>query len=73
MDNKIENRILRIKDLEIKIGLKRSTIYELMESGDFPGSVPLGARAVGWLEPEVDGWITSRRDKRDAAANNTRY
>jgi len=67
MENKITGRVLRIKDLEEKIGLKRSTIYELMESGDFPGSVPLGARAVGWLEAEVDNWIISRRNKRDAA------
>jgi len=28
-----------------------------MEAGTFPKSIPLGARAVGWLESDINKWI----------------
>lgn len=54
------NRILRMAELKIRIGLSRSTIYELITSGHFPRSVSLGPRAVGWLESDIDAWLESR-------------
>jgi len=56
----VSNRILRMSELKIRIGLSRSTIYEFQKSGDFPRSVSLGVRAVGWLESDVDAWVESR-------------
>ena len=38
-------------------GLGRSTIYVRLAEGSFPRPVQLGARAVGWIEEEVDEWI----------------
>ncbi len=34
-----------------------STIYVRLAEGSFPRPVQLGARAVGWIEAEVDEWI----------------
>ena len=31
-----------------------------LAEGCFPQPVPLGARAVGWIESEVDNWIRER-------------
>ncbi len=53
-------RILRLPDVKAKTGIGRSTIYALMASGDFPRSIRIGARAVGWLESDIDRWIESR-------------
>ena len=52
--------ILRRKQVEARTGLRRSTIYQRIQAGTFPRPVPLGARAVGWLESEVNAWIAER-------------
>lgn len=42
------------------IGISRSKLYADIKNGDFPPPISLGARAVGWLDTEVDDWINSR-------------
>ena len=51
---------LRRKQVEQRTGLSRSTLYQFIKDGAFPKPVPLGRRAVGWLESEVVDWISSR-------------
>jgi prophage regulatory protein len=41
-------------------GLRRSTIYRMQASGQFPQRIKIGARAVGWIEREVQEWLASR-------------
>ena len=55
-----EPSFLRHKQVETRTGLSRSTIYHYIKDGVFPKPVPLGPRAVGWLEAEVSGWIAER-------------
>lgn len=55
-----EPAILRRKQVELRTGLARSTIYQYIKDGVFPKPVPLGPRAVGWVESEVSSWITAR-------------
>lgn len=50
--------ILRLKHVKDRTGLARSTIYDRIKAGDFPAQVSLGARAVGWLESDIEAWIT---------------
>ena len=56
------HRILRIKELIIRLQLARSTIYELQATNQFPKSfkITLGGRAAGWLESDIEAWIESR-------------
>jgi prophage regulatory protein len=54
--------ILRRKQVEQRTGLSRSTIYLRVAQGNFPKAVSLGARAVGWLESEIEEWLNSRVD-----------
>jgi prophage regulatory protein len=58
-------RILRLKAAEDKSGLKRSAIYQKIAEGTFPRPIPLGEKAVGWLESEIDGWIAERTAERE--------
>jgi prophage regulatory protein len=58
-------RLLRLPEVEKKTGLKHSSIYQRITEGDFPRQVPLGPKAVGWLEAEIDAWIDRRAAKRD--------
>lgn len=53
-------RILRLTEVCNKTGLSKSSIYKKMEELDFPQSISLGARAVGWLEEEIEQWIQLR-------------
>jgi prophage regulatory protein len=51
------NFILRLPAVKMRTGLSRSSIYLWIAKGKFPAPVSLGARAVGWLESEVDDWL----------------
>jgi prophage regulatory protein len=62
-----ENRVLRMPILRDKVGLSRSTIYELISKCEFPASIPLGPRAVGWLESDIDAWLEGRVNASKAA------
>lgn len=53
-------RILRRPEVELRTGLSRSAIYALMSRKQFPAAIPLTAKAVGWLESSIDGWIAER-------------
>jgi prophage regulatory protein len=55
-------RVLRMKDLPQKIGLRPSTIYGLIAKGNFPKPFKFtaGGRAAGWLEQTVDEWLVTR-------------
>lgn len=52
--------ILRRKQVEARTGLSRSTIYERIKAGVFPAPVSLGAKAVGWIEAEIDHWLADQ-------------
>lgn len=53
-------RILRLPDVISRVGLRRASIYLHISKGSFPKPISLGARAVGWLERDIDGWIAAR-------------
>lgn len=52
--------ILRLPEVKTRTGLSRSSIYLRMANNDFPHSISLGGRAVGWLEADVEGWLTKK-------------
>lgn len=66
------HKIIRRKQLESKIGLSRSAIYDRLDKTSprydpsFPKPVKLGAGKnppIGFVESEVDSWITSQIEK----------
>ena len=58
--------ILRRKQVEVRTGLSRSTIYLRIQEGTFPKPINLGARAVGWVENEIEAWLASCIENRDS-------
>lgn len=61
-------KILREKQLPDYVGLRRTTIIEMVKAGEFPQPIPLNdsGRAKGWLEAEVAAWQAGRLAKRQA-------
>ena len=64
--------ILRRKQVEARTGLSRSSIYARLRQnpkrpGDydptFPKPISVGAKAVGWIEAEIDAWLTAQVEK----------
>lgn len=64
--------IIRRKQVEARTGLSRSSIYARLRHnpkrpGDydptFPKPVSVGAKAVGWIEGEIDAWLTAQVEK----------
>ena len=50
-------RLPQVKELTC---LSKSSIYRLMDEGNFPKQVLLGARSVGWVKSQVEDWILSK-------------
>jgi prophage regulatory protein len=64
--------ILRRKQVEAHTGLSRSTIYARVRAGSFPPPISLGAKSVGWLQNEIEDWITDRiRASREPRVKST--
>ena len=53
-------QILRLPDVCKATGLGRSMVYQLEAEQQFPARVRIAARAVGWIEEEVQGWLAER-------------
>lgn len=69
--------ILRIKQVQARIGLSRSSIYARLDPKSdkydptFPKPIPLGNSTrppVGWVEEEVDNWLIAQIEKSRKAA-----
>lgn len=54
------NTVLRLPAVKDRTGLSRSSIYLRVAQGRFPTPVSLGGRAVGWIESEVDAWLSNQ-------------
>jgi prophage regulatory protein len=61
-------RILRRGQVQNLTGLSRSSIYLQIAAGQFPRSIPIGARSVGWVETEIIDWLRSKVAARSVPA-----
>ena len=52
-------RILRLPEVLARVGVKKTSLYDLIKKGLFPKARKLMAnsRSVGWLEEEVDNYV----------------
>jgi prophage regulatory protein len=64
----MSNVILRLPTVKARTGLCRSAIYQNIANDSFPRPVSLGARSVGWIESEIEAWISQKiKESRDKA------
>ena len=59
-------RILRLREVVVRTGLPRSTIYDLIKKGRFPKQVQLTARCVGWPEDDIHDWVVEKLESQKA-------
>jgi len=53
-------RLLRLPEVELRTGLKKSAIYAAMKDGLFPPSVKITRHSIAWPEAAISAWIDSR-------------
>lgn len=53
-------RLIRLPEVQHRVGLGRSTIYRWMSEGKFPKPVQLGSHSVAWQEPDIEEWVRNR-------------
>jgi len=51
---------LRREEVEAEIGLSRSTIYRMLDQGEFPRPDRIGRRAVAWRLSVIENWKRER-------------
>ena len=50
-------RLPQVKEMTC---LSKSSIYRLMNAGDFPSQISLGARSVVWIRSEIEEWCDQK-------------
>ncbi|CAN5117329.1 hypothetical protein BH11PSE5_BH11PSE5_03400 [soil metagenome] len=60
-------KILRKREVADRLGVSIMTIWRWEKRGDFPRRLQLGSSSVGYLEDEIDRWVKTRAECRDAA------
>ena len=58
-----DKTLWRLHTVMARTGLPRSTIYHKMSLDEFPQSINLGLRSVGWDSSDVEQWIQDCIDK----------
>lgn len=63
----IKTKLLGIEEVIEYTSLKRTTIYNLVKDGDFPGQLDIATRRALWSKDEIDNWIERKIKERDMA------
>ena len=53
-------KMLRRQEVEARVGIARSTIYQWVSEGRFPAPLKLGPRLIAWRESDLDRWLEAR-------------
>ena len=61
-------KLLRIKQVEKRVGISGTQIRRLERAGQFPVRAEISERSFGYAEDEVDLWIQERLAAREHRA-----
>ncbi len=60
-------KLLRLPAVLELVPYSKSSIYAMIERGEFVKPVKIGARAIAFPENEVDAWVAAKIAEREAA------
>jgi prophage regulatory protein len=55
--------IIKLPEVQRQTALSRTEIYRKIQANNFPSPIKLGLRASGWVEKEIQDWITAQINK----------
>ncbi len=53
-------QILRLSQVQARTGLSRSGVYARLTTGTFPKPIKIGLRAIGFIEAEIEEYLTAQ-------------
>ena len=53
-------QLIRLPQVKELTCLSKSSIYRLMDEGDFPKQHSIGARSVVWVKSQVEDWCAQK-------------
>jgi len=56
----MHKNLIRITEVQRRTGYSKAWIYRLLKEKRFPAAVKIGARAIAFIESEVDDWVNQR-------------
>ena len=62
--------LIRLPEVLRITGLSRAGVNKAISAGTFPTQIPIGDRAVAWLEDEVFEWRDARIEERNHPIQN---
>lgn len=65
MNNKPLDRLIKIEEVMLQIGMGRTKLYDMIQLEEFPSPVKLG-RYSRWSQIEVQDWIEQQKQNRAA-------
>ncbi len=54
------SQILRLTQVKALTGLSKTSLYQLIKQGKLRKPIRLGVRSVGWLQTDIEEFITER-------------
>lgn len=64
----MNERLLKVSDVQARLGISRPTIYSWMATGRFPRPIKFGGRCVRWSESTIDAWLADAAQRSAGAA-----
>lgn len=56
------DRLMRLAEVELRVGLGKTMIYQMIRAGTFPAPYKLSPFASRWSELEIADWILTVKD-----------
>lgn len=56
----MQTSLLRLPEVQRRVGLGRSSIYRDVKAGTFPAPIRVTPGAVAWVSDEIDRWVAGR-------------
>lgn len=56
----MSDSLLRLPQVQTRVPLSRSQIYQLIKEGAFPKQVRISYKVAAWKESEIDAWISAQ-------------
>jgi len=66
--NQSTTRIISLREVLSRTSMSRSAVYALQKQVEFPKSVSITERRVGFVESEIDDWLKAKIESSRKAA-----
>ncbi|MEI6812516.1 MAG: AlpA family phage regulatory protein [Actinomycetes bacterium] len=55
------NELLKVRDIQARLGIGRSAVYALIHEPSFPAPISINSRTLRWEVTEFEQWLLSRK------------